>query len=155
MLNIEVATFYGCSSGAVVALFLAAYHSNRVQSVIVHEAPLHRFGELDELAQMDDENIIIGCRHYFANVFNEDSDAWIGLGPEFHARLDKNFVPWIRGYPGPVADYKLSNEELTRRPVTWTIGALTPAGIFFDSVVTATKAGIEIGFVEFEAFSAA
>ena len=35
-------------------------------------------------------------------------------------------------------------EELTRRPVCWTIGALTPAGRFYQNVVDGFGAGIPV-----------
>jgi hypothetical protein len=38
-------------------------------------------------------------------------------------------------------------EELSRRPVTWTIGGLTEAAAFFNNVVAAHAAGIQVGLL--------
>jgi hypothetical protein len=51
-----------------------------------------------------------------------------------------------------LTELKLSNEELTRKPITWTIGALPPAGMFIDNVVRATNAGIEVGLLNSKHF---
>jgi hypothetical protein len=39
---------------------------------------------------------------------------------------------------------KLSKEDLTRRPVTWTVGALSPAGAFFEKVKIARRSVIHL-----------
>ncbi|TVY65529.1 putative hydrolase [Lachnellula suecica] len=150
-LKIQVATFYGCSSAGLAALSLVANHPERVQSAIVHEVPLHFLPDLEKLSKKDDAEIIIACRQIFATTFNKDPAAWEALGCEFHARLERNYVTWLRSYTRLVPE-ELSNEDLTRRPITWTIGALTAAGAFFDNVVTATKAGIEIGTLQSKHF---
>jgi len=151
-LKIKVATFYGCSSAGAATLSLVAFHPERVQSAIVHEVPLHTPPVLAKLAELDDEDIIKLCQHRFESDFIEDMGAWNGLGPEYLARLDKNYPTWIRGYTTKLTDLKLSNEELTRKPITWTIGALSAAGMFFDNVVRATKAGIEVGLLNSKHF---
>src|SRR5262245_66517631 len=43
-------------------------------------------------------------------------------------------------------------EELQRRPVTWTIGGLTPTERFFDNVVTAHAAGLQLGLLQCKHF---
>lgn len=151
-LKIENATFYGCSSAGSAALSLAAFHSERVKSVIVHEIPLHAVAHLDQLSKMDEHHIVNACRHIFGTILNDDHNAWEGLGSEYHARLDKNYGPWLRGYFPYLVQLKLSNEEFTRSPVTWTIGSLTPAGLFLDNVVRATQAEIDIGLLESKHF---
>ena len=40
-----------------------------------------------------------------------------------------------------------SKEDLTWRPVTWTIGPLSPAGAFFESVKIARRSNIDIGLL--------
>jgi hypothetical protein len=79
----------------------------------------------------------------FGTFMNEDTDAWKALGPEFHARLDKDYSTWIRYYTAPPS-LSLSKEQLTRRSVPWTIGALMPADAFFKTVVVACDAAIPI-----------
>jgi hypothetical protein len=101
---------------------------------------------------MDDAELVKTCQDTFVNYFNEDMAAWEALGPEFHARLAKNYITWIRGYTRLFDDLKWSNEELNRRPVTWTIGGKMPAASFYDNVVVATKAGIEIGLLDSKHF---
>jgi len=139
-------------SAGAATLSLVAFHPERVQSAIVHEVPLHTPPVLAKLAELDDEDIIKLCQHRFESDFIEDMGAWNGLGPEYLARLDKNYPTWIRGYTTKLTDLKLSNEELTRKPITWTIGALSAAGMFFDNVVRATKAGIEVGLLNSKHF---
>jgi hypothetical protein len=57
-------------------------------------------------------------------------------------------VTWVRRYVGQDRLFRpFSVEELRRRPVTWTIGGLSAAFMFFDNVVTAQAAGIPIGLL--------
>ena len=65
-LSIEIATFWGCSSGGLVALALAADHPERVRNVIVHEVPLASADFMRPLKDMKDEEIVQACRHSFA-----------------------------------------------------------------------------------------
>jgi pimeloyl-ACP methyl ester carboxylesterase len=56
------ATFYGCSSGGVVALCLTADHSDVVRNVVVHEVPLSPASEeLSRLTTLADAEIIRVC----------------------------------------------------------------------------------------------
>ena len=135
------ATVYGCSSGGLITLALAAEYPDRVRSAIVHEVPLTK--RLPAMAEMKDEEIQHICRHVFANEMIEDQEPWDALGPEYHARLDKNYVTWARTYVNKV-ERGFSNEELTARPVHWTVGAKSPMGSFFSNVVTACGADIPI-----------
>jgi pimeloyl-ACP methyl ester carboxylesterase len=151
-LKIEVATIYGCSSSALAAIFLMIDHPDKVQSIIIHEAPLRLLPFITALQNMGDAELVKTCQDTFVNYFNEDMAAWEALGPEFHARLAKNYITWIRGYTRLFDDLSWSNEELKRRPVTWTIGGKMPAASFYDNVVVATKAGIEIGLLDSKHF---
>ena len=140
----DAATVYGCSSGGLATLALTAEHPDRVRSAIVHEVPLG--ARLSPFAKMDDTAIQQTCSHLFAHEFVEDKEPWIALGPEYHARLDKNYVTWARTMVGRV-EREFSKEELTARPICWTVGAKTPMGSFFSNVVAARDAGISISLL--------
>lgn len=146
-LGLAPATFYGCSSGGQVALALVADHSNLVRNAVVHEVPLPP-GTRSDLTKLTDPEIVRTCKDLFRNDLNENAAAWDALGEAFHKRLERNYVTWVRRYVG--GNRILRNytaDELRRRPVTWTIGGLTPAARFFSNVVTAHAAGIQIGLL--------
>lgn len=143
-LSIESATFWGCSSGGLTALALAADHPSRVRSVIVHEVPLASANF--PFKTMDHKAAVAACRTLFATSMCEDDGKWNALGPICHERLEKNYLTWVRTYVNQV-ERSFSKEELTRRPVCWTIGSLTPAGIFFQNVVDGFNAGIPVGLL--------
>ena len=148
-LHLAPATFYGCSSGGLISLSLVSEHSNFVRNVIVHEvplslAPLSKMA-LDRLLSPDDAVVVEACKDLFRNMFNEDSKAWDDLGAEYHRRLEKNYVTWIRHYvAGGALIREYRSEELRKRPITWTIGGLTPTFMFFDNIRSAQLANTEI-----------
>ncbi len=146
-LGLGPATFYGCSSGGQVALSLVADHSNLVRNVVVHEVPLPP-GTRSDLTKLTDPEIVRACKDLFRNDLNENAAAWDALGDSFHMRLERNYVTWVRRYVGGrriLRNYTV--DELRRRPVTWTIGGLTPAARFFSNVLTAHAARIQIGLL--------
>ena len=146
-LSIDKATFWGCSSGGLAALTLAAEYPDRVRNVVVHEVPLAPpDSSMPPLQKMDDEAVVATCQHMFSTAFCEDAEKWKAHGPAYHDRLKKNYVTWARTYYG-LAERSFSKEELTRRPVRWTIGALTPAGRFYQNVVDGYAAGIPVGLL--------
>ena len=155
-LELGPATFYGCSSGGQVALRLAAQEPDLVRRAIVHEvAPAATFPQppsgvtpLPALSPgSTDEDIVLACKYRFRNVMNENAEAWDSLGEEYHRRLERNYVTWVRRYFG-LPDMRMpTSEELQRRPVTWTIGGLTEAAKFFNNVLAAHAAGIEVGLL--------
>ena len=145
-LHIVKATFWGCSSGALAALTLAAEHPDRVRSTIVHEAPLASPDSLKSLKSMSDEDIVETVSKFFATGMVEDEEKWKGLGRDFHERLKRNYVTWVRTYVRQM-ERNFSKEELRRRPCCWTIGALTPAGVFYQNVVDGFAAGIPVGLL--------
>ena len=145
-LKIEKATFWGCSSGGLVALALAADHPSRVRNVVVHEVPMTAPEPILALKQMDDAEIVATSQRSYATAMCEDEEKWSALNPEYHKRLEKNFVTWVHTYVDQV-ERSFSKEELTRRPVTWTIGALTPAGLFYQNVIDGFGAGIPVGLL--------
>jgi pimeloyl-ACP methyl ester carboxylesterase len=148
-LGLGPATFYGCSSGGVIALCLTADHSDLVRNVVVHEVPLSPAGEeLSQLTTLADAEIIHVCKDLFGNQMNENAEAWDALGEAFHKRLERNYVTWVRRYVHQDRYLRtFAPEELRRRPVTWTIGGLTPAEEFFDNVVATYAAGIPLGLL--------
>ncbi len=147
-LDVWPATIYGCSSGGQITLCLAADHPDLVRHAVVHEVPLWKTQWLAHLLALDDAGITAACQALFRDQMNEDAAAWDALGPEVHARLAKNYVTWVRRY---VASPKLlrafTREELHRRPLTWTLGGLTPVFAFYDNIVTAHDAGIALGML--------
>jgi len=153
-LELGPATFYGCSSGGVVALCFTADHADLVRNVVVHEVPLSPArGELSRLTTLDDDEIVRACQDRFRNQLNENAEAWDALGEAFHKRLKRNYVTWVRRYVQQNRYLRtFAPEELQRRPVTWTIGGLTPAERFFDNVVTAHAAGIQLGLLQCKHF---
>lgn len=145
-LAIEKATIWGCSSGALTALAIAAEFPDRVRSTIVHEAPLAAADSMLPLKDMDDATIVNSIGHHFATSMCEDEAKWQALGPDYHKRLEKNYVTWVRTYVHEV-ERAFRKEELTKRPICWTIGALTPAGFFYQNVVDGFGAGIPVGLL--------
>ena len=155
-LELGPATFYGCSSGGQVAFRLAAQEPDLVRRAIVHEvAPAVNFqqppsgGTPPPTLSPDstDEDIVLACKYRFRNVMNENGEAWDSLGEEYHHRLERNYVTWVRRYFG-LPDLRMpTSEELQRRPVTWTIGGLTETAKFYNNVLAAHAAGIEVGLL--------
>jgi hypothetical protein len=141
-----------------VALQLAADHSVLVRNVVVHEvAGLPPLGTstpspisvtLSGISKLPDDEVIRECKALFRNQMNENAEAWDALGDAFHKRLERNYVTWVRRYvAGSRQARKLTPEDLRRRPVTWTIGGLTPAADFFGNVVAAHAARIQVGLL--------
>ena len=147
VLSIEAAHVYGCSSGGIAVLGLVAEYPTRVLGAVVHEVPMGDIRDVDALGGLDDDAIRATCRTVFSTVMNEDKEAWEALGPEYHARLDKNYVTWVRRYVAGTEKFTVREEELRRRPITWTIGGLNPARMFFENVPTAVKADIPISLL--------
>lgn len=145
-LGIAKASFWGCSSGALTALALAADSPDRVQCTVVHEAPLAPVDSVSALKSLDDATIIQVVSQLFATGFCEDDEKWQALGPAYHKRLERNYITWVRMYVLQV-ERDFSKDELNRRPTTWTIGALMPAGFFHQNVVDGYAAGIPVGLL--------
>jgi len=146
------ATFYGCSSGGFAVLDLAVRHPAIVGNAVVHEVALAVPGALAALATLDDAAVVESCKFAYGHVMNDDFAAWEALGDEYHARLANNYVTWVRRYVAPEPPPTHSPEDLAGKPITWTIGSLNPAGMFFDNVVLATKSGLPIGLLECKHF---
>jgi len=105
-------------------------------------------GTISSLPTLGDAEIVRVCKDLFRNQFNENAEAWDALGEGFHKRLERNYVTWVGRYVAASGAFRrFTSEELRRRPVTWTIGGLTPVISFFDNVVTAHAAGIQVGLL--------
>ena len=144
-LHIDVATFWGCSSGGATVLALATGYPERVRNGLPHEVPTYDMEELSSLSTADDETISKAMAElvFEGSVGNEA--AWRALGAEVHARLWKNYPRWARGYPRTIPrSSPVGMNDLVKRPLDWTVGASTPTARFFDNIVTATKAGVSV-----------
>jgi pimeloyl-ACP methyl ester carboxylesterase len=142
------ATFYGCSSGGFAVLDLVVRHPNVVQTAIVHEvADAAAAAPLLSLTALDDAAIVETCKFAYGQILNDDLAAWEALGDEYHARLAKNYVTWVRRYLSPPLPPSHSPDDLAGKPITWTVGGVTPAATFFENVVLAVKSGLPISLL--------
>ncbi|GLS99752.1 hypothetical protein GCM10007897_11350 [Sphingobium jiangsuense] len=149
-LNIKNATVYGCSSAGLATLDLVVDYPHLVKQAVVHEAALPGGGEdspLHNLATLDDEGVSKACAQLFAHLMNEDPKLWEDLGKDFHQRLWLNYPTWIRKYVTGIKHDPIDPAMLTDRPITWTIGGLFEARMFFSNVQLAHRAQIEIGIL--------
>ncbi|KAI1819592.1 alpha/beta-hydrolase [Xylaria intraflava] len=145
-LGIDTATFWGSSSGGSTVLAIVADHPSRVRNALVHEVPNHLRKPLTDLMGLDDEAISKKLAPMMLTQLCGDSESWIGLGGEVHARLWKNYPRWVRGYPLTLPpSAPTGTEDLLRRPLHWTVGASTPTSAFLDNIVIAAKAGVAFG----------
>lgn len=132
-LSIHRATFFGCSSGGCATLALCALYPARVKCGIIHEVPLHCADVLANMRSMSDEQIVAACRGIFANGFiehevNDGLRKWQNLGDEYHSRMVKNYVTWVRGYvnnlEAKAGEIARVPGNLQKRPIFWTVGSL-------------------------------
>jgi pimeloyl-ACP methyl ester carboxylesterase len=154
-LGIDTATFYGCSSGGAVVLSLIAGQPDLVTNGIVHEVAInadYRNGKseslLPTLCVLSDDEVVEQCKMIFRELMNDDQAAWDALGEDYHARLERNYVTWVRryvSYAGPLPAF--GPVDFTNRPLDWTIGGLTPTMTFFSNVQLAAILGIPVGLL--------
>lgn len=145
VLGIDTATFWGCSSGGSCVVAIGALFPDRVRNVMPHEVPTYKMDGILKWAELENDDEISQAMADAVPkmlVGEADMPAWRALGDECLARIYRNFPPWVRGY-GPIPQ-KWSDEELTKRPVDWSVGFYTPTGVFYDNIVTATKLGIDV-----------
>lgn len=142
-LDIQYASFWGCSSGALAVLALCADYPDRVRNGLPHEAPIWLMHHISDLPQ--DADAIATSMAFHSRAASGNEAAWDALGEEVHERLRKNYPRWANGYITKLTQSApISDEDLHKRPIDWTVGAGTPTWQFFNNVVTATKAGIPI-----------
>jgi pimeloyl-ACP methyl ester carboxylesterase len=147
-LNIDIATFWGCSSGGSTVLAIASLYPERMRSGMPHETPTYLMDHLTPLFQESDDKISETMRDFIPEGSVGDVKAWEALGEEVHARLWKNYPRWGRGYPHTLPlSTPVAKEGLLKRPLSWTVGASTPTHLFLDNIVTAAKAGVKIGVI--------
>jgi pimeloyl-ACP methyl ester carboxylesterase len=156
-LSIPTATIYGSSSGGNIALAMLQEHEKHVERIIVHEVPMHVLESMRDWATWpasEDPKIVALCQGVFLNGMNEDKDAWIGLGEEYHKRLEKNYVTWGKNYIPVVEKTRWEKEELKRlaKKVNWTLGGQMQLAWFFDNVVLCTEVGIKIKVLDSKHF---
>jgi pimeloyl-ACP methyl ester carboxylesterase len=143
-LDIQYASFWGCSSGALAVLALCADYPDRVRNGLPHEAPTWLMDHIAGLAAQDDDSIATTMAFHSKTAVGNDA-VWDALGHEVHERLRKNYPRWAHGYVTKLTQSApVSDEDLYRRPIDWTVGAGSPMYMFFNNVVIATKAGIAI-----------
>jgi pimeloyl-ACP methyl ester carboxylesterase len=144
-LGMHPATFFGCSSAGFALLDLTIRYPHLVRNAVVHEVAMAGAAALlAGLAALDDSAVVESCKYAFGHVMNDDLAAWEALGDEYHERLSGNYVTWVRCYLAAELPPPLSPEDLAGKPITWTIGGLNPAGMFFDNVVLAVQSGCPI-----------
>ena len=157
-LNIQRATFFGCSSGGCTALILCALYPARAKCGIVHEVPFDAPEMLANLKKLSDEQIIAACQGIFAHRFieqdvNDGAKKWEALGAEYHTRLLKNYVTWVKGYVNalePGAREVVSvPANLHKRPIFWTVGSLNQGiesgeGFWKSNFEVSRAAGLKI-----------
>lgn len=147
-LGIGQATFYGCSSGGRAVLDLVASEPALVRNGIVHEAALatpHMEAQLAQLVALDDAGAVAACTHLFAHMMNEDAEAWAALGPDYHQRLERNYVTWVRRYLAQGLGEPIDPVALRGKPVTWTVGTLSDQAAFGGNFALAEAADLTVG----------
>jgi pimeloyl-ACP methyl ester carboxylesterase len=151
-LGLVPATFYGCSSGGHAVLSLVADHPDIVRVGIVHEAALSKDVAWPDVAEaryaqlnsLDDASVVQACKDQFRNR-NSNPQAWDALGADYHRRLEKNYVTWVRHYLKPgVTDRSYNAEELTKRPIAWSIGGFSEVWFMIGNLRVAQRANIEV-----------
>lgn len=139
------ATFWGCSSAGATVLALVADHPGRVRNALAHEVPTYPIAALNALSELPDDAISANLAASLPPQSCGDLKAWEELGAEAHARLWKNYPRWAHGYPRTLPQSSPTGvADVTKRPLFWTVGASTKNAMFFDNVVSAVKAGVEV-----------
>jgi pimeloyl-ACP methyl ester carboxylesterase len=161
-LNLAPATFYGCSSGGQTVLSLVADHPDIVRNGIVHEAALAKDAAWPDVAEagfvrmntLDDAAVVQACKEMFRHHFNSNPQAWDAVGPDYHRRLERNYVTWVRHYfkPGGAADRSYGAEELAHRPLAWSAGGFSEIWFVIGNFRVAQRADIEVEILKCKHF---
>ena len=134
-LNIPRATFFGCSSGGCATIALCALYPARVKCGIIHEVPFDCPDVLAEMRSLSDSEVAESCSRLLGLGFieqdaNDGVQKWGAMGTDYHTRLAKNFVTWVRGYvtilEPPAREIASVPANLQKRPIFWTVGSLNP-----------------------------
>jgi len=152
-LALAPATFYGCSSGGLAVLSLVADHPKIVRTGIVHEAALvndfawpEMMGALAaQLNSLPDAGIVQACKDMFRNRLTSNPQNWDALGADYHQRLERNYVTWVRCYMRAGVEHRSYNaEELTRRPVAWSVGGFSEMWAMISNIRVAQRGGRDV-----------
>lgn len=145
-LDIQLATFWGSSSGGSTVLALCVDYPQRVRNGLPHEVPTYRMEHLEQLPTTHENKDELA--DYFGKICRAvcgNDEAWDGMGEEVHQRLGSNYVRWASSYPRTIPGSSPTDiGKLRGKPIDWTIGFSTATGAFIDNAVTATKADIPI-----------
>src|SRR5262249_8948238 len=122
------------------------------RNAIVHEAALLRdsvppdaTAALLALNDLDDAAIVKRCQDLFRDELNSDARAWDAIGQDYHRRLEKNYVTWVRHYLwAGLADHAYTAEELICRPISWSVGGLRDSWIVATNVEVARRAKLKV-----------
>lgn len=152
-LGIKSAAVYGCSSGGLATLDLITHHRDLVRHAVVHEVAFAATSAeelppfLAAMTTMDDGGVVAAASQIFATMLNENEELWNALGKDYHERMKKNYLTWVRRYllgkPHPPTDAA----ALVGLPITWTIGGLSPVAPLMSNIKNAHRAGIELGML--------
>jgi len=103
---------------------------------------------------LDDAGVVQACKEWFRNRMNSNPQARDALGVDYHRRLERNYITWVRHYfkPGSAADRSYNAEELTRRPIAWSIGGFSEVWFFIGNFRVAQRANIEVEILKCRRF---
>lgn len=145
-LGIDIATFWGSSSGGATVLALTSLYPERIRNALPHEVPTGPQKFFEALMSLDDGTIAKTVADAFTQQFPTDIETWNALGEDFHKRLWRNYPRWVRGYGVTLTpSIPMGRDDLTKRPMDWSVGAATPTAMFVDNVIAATRFGIPCG----------
>jgi len=159
-LDLAPAAFYGCSSAGLAVLTLVAQYPTVVRNAVVHEAallrdsvPLEAGAALFALNDLGDTEIVQACKTLFRDRLNSNGEAWDAVGEQYHQRLERNYVTWVRHYLWEgLADRAYTAEDLTRRPISWSVGGLTEGWIVPANLTVANRGKIDVQVLDCKHF---
>jgi pimeloyl-ACP methyl ester carboxylesterase len=151
-LRLAPAAFYGCSSAGLAVLTLVAQYPALVRNALIHEAALLKDSRPPEastalfaLNDLDDADIVKQCKELFRVRLNSNAEAWDAIGEQYHQRLERNYVTWVRHYLwAGLADQEYTAEDLAHRPISWSVGGLTEGWIVPANLRVANRGKIEV-----------